>query len=109
MLLPLPHTIGDVIWRKILTRHPLAKLGREGLVSILTRMVIDQGTAGACGPIGVGKPLRADGRFQLAHTVDARDVVDRLMLNMWCTAWAPRGRTLGPPPPGAGEPVAVGR
>src|SRR5438067_9700417 len=73
MLLALPHTIGDVIWRKILTHHPLAKLGREGIVSILTRMVIDHGTAGASGPIGVGKPLRADGRFQLAHTVDARD------------------------------------
>jgi hypothetical protein len=109
MLLALPHTIGDVIWRKILTNHPLAKLGRQGIVSILTRMVIDHGVGGAPGPVGVGKPLRADGRFQLAHTVDAQDAVDRLMLNMWCTAWGPRGRTFGPPPPGAGEPIAVGR
>src|SRR5579859_289116 len=113
MLLALPHTIGDVIWRKILAHHPLAKSGREGIVSILTRMIIDcsVGSASECGagPIGVGKPLRADGRFQLAHTTDANETVDRLMLNMWCTAWAPRGRTFGPPPPGAGEPIAVGR
>jgi hypothetical protein len=105
MLLALPHSIGDVIWRKIIAHHPLAKLGREGIVSVLTRMVLEA----APGPIGVGKPLRADGRFQLAHTVDARGDVDRLMLNMWCTAQAPRGRTFGPPPPGAGEPIAVGR
>jgi hypothetical protein len=28
---------------------------------------------------------------------------------MWTTARAPRGRTHGPPPEGAGEPIAVGR
>src|SRR5207302_4862207 len=43
------------------------------------------------------------------HTVDANGDVNRLLFNMWCTAWGPRGRTFGPPPPGAGEPVAVGR
>jgi len=105
MLLALPHTIGDVIWRKILAHHPLGKLVHSGIVGILTRFVIEGGQ----GPVGVGKPLHADGRFQLAHTVDGRGQVDRLILNMWTSAWAPRGRTHGPPPPGAGEPISVGR
>jgi len=105
MIGALPHTIGDVIWRKVLLHHPLAKLGRQGIVSILTRMVLESHG----GPISVGKPLHADGRFQLAHTLDNEGQVDRVLLNMWSTAWAPRGRTFGPPPPGAGEPIAVGR
>jgi hypothetical protein len=112
MLLALPHTIGDVIWRKVISKpaphHPLAKLGHQGIVSVLTRMVIDHG-GGTGGPIGVGRPLQADGRFQLAHTVNAAGNVDRVMLNMWATAHAPRGRTFGPPPPSVGEPVLVGR
>src|SRR5262245_48183320 len=77
MVLALPHTIGDVVWRKILAQHPLAKLGRQGIFSILTRMVVESGA----GPIGAGKPLRAEGRFQTVHTVDARGEVDRLLLN----------------------------
>jgi hypothetical protein len=105
MLLALPHTIGDVIWRKTLTHHPLGKLVHTGVVGILTRFIIEGGQ----GPVGVAKPLRAEGRFQLAHTVDARGEVDRLVLNMWTSAWAPRGRTHGPPPPGADEPIPVGR
>jgi hypothetical protein len=105
MLLALPHTIGDVIWRKILLHHPLAKLGHNGIVPILTRFVIEGGQ----GPVGVGKPLHAQGRFQLARTENAQGGVDRLVLNMWTTAWAPRGRTHGPPPAAAGKPIPVGR
>jgi hypothetical protein len=105
MLLALPHTIGDVIWRKILAHHPLGKMQFGGIVPILTRFVLEGGS----GPVGVGRPLHAEGRFQLAHTVDAAGAADRILLNMWTRASAPRGRTHGPPPEGAGEPVYVGR
>jgi hypothetical protein len=104
MIAALPHTVGDVVWRKILVHHPLAKLGRQGIVSILTRMVVEsQG-----GPISM-RPLHAEGRFELAHTVGNNGEVDRILLNMWTAAWAPRGKVFGPPPPGSGEAIPVGR
>jgi hypothetical protein len=105
MLLALPHTIGDIIWRKILNHHPSTKIAHSGVVPILTRFVLE----GGGGPVSVGKPMHGRGCFQMAHTADAAGEVDRLLLNMWTSASAPRGRTYGPPPEGAGESIFVGR
>jgi hypothetical protein len=90
MVQALPHTIGDVIWRKILFRHPLLKLG-QGIAPIVTRLVIE--ISGVS--IRPGRPLRADGRVQMAHTVDGAGQVDRLLLNMWTAATAPDGTPVG--------------
>jgi hypothetical protein len=108
MLLALPHTIGDVIWRKIIAQDPQkwpSELHKAGIVGVLTRFVIEGGE----GPIPIGRPLHARGCFQFSHTVDTDGKLDRILLNMWTDATGPRGRTHGPQPEGAGEPVFVGR
>src|SRR5688500_16212323 len=64
MLLAMPQAIGEV-WRRVLDDRGVAVALRDaGIVPILTRLTID----GAGGPISVRKRLRAEGRFQLAHT-----------------------------------------
>jgi hypothetical protein len=105
MVLALPHTIGDVIWRKLLMHHPAASAPQKGIVPILTRFVIE----GGAGPVSVRRPLDASGAYQFSHTVDASGAVDRILINMWTSLTAPAARTNGPPPPNAGEPLAVGR
>jgi hypothetical protein len=102
MLLALPHAIGDVVWRKLLVHHPVARLSRTGVIPILTRFLVE----GGGGPVAVGHAIKSTGRFQLAQ---ADGDAGHLMLNMWCAMTAPRGRTYGPPPEHAGEPIAVGR
>jgi hypothetical protein len=105
MLLALPHAIGDVIWRKVLVKHPISRLSHSGIIPILSRFVIEGGE----GPISVRHPLDAVGRYQLSHTVGDDGQVRHLMLNMWAKMSGPIGRTQGPPPPRAGEIVPVGR
>ena len=105
MLLALPHTIGDVIWRKLLMHHPAASAREHGILPILTRFVIE----GGAGPISVRRPLDVAGAYQFGHTVSADGAVDRILLDMWASSTAPAARTNGPPPANAGEPLRVGR
>jgi hypothetical protein len=105
MLLALPHSIGDVVWQRLLAHHPLISLGRSGVIPILTRFVIEGGD----GPLGVRGPLSATGSFQLAHSTDERGEVKHLHLNLWTRVTALRSRTYGPPPERAGEADFVGR
>ncbi len=105
MLLALPQSIGDVIWRKLLLHHPAAHDPNHGIIPILTRFVLE----GGGGPASVARPVSVAGRYQFAHTVGSDGAVDRILLNMWTTLTAPAARTNGPPPPNAGEPQAVGR
>jgi hypothetical protein len=101
----LPHALGDVIWRGLLVGHPLAATQRSGVIPILHRFVLES----SGGPVSVRNPLAAAGCFELAHTVDETGATERLLLNMWLRLSAPRGRTHGPPPDGAGEVIPVGR
>lgn len=105
MLLALPHSIGDVVWQRMLVHHPMQQLARGGVIPILTRFVIEGGD----GPLGVRGPLQATGCFQLAHSTDERGAVKHLHLNLWTRVTALRSRTYGPPPERAGEPDFVGR
>jgi hypothetical protein len=105
LLLGLPHAIGDIIWKQRLVHHGINRVAHAGVIPVLTRFVLEGGQ----GPIAVRWPLSGRGAYQLAHTVGADGEVDRVMLNMWVSLQAPRGRTNGPPPPGAGEPIPVGR
>jgi hypothetical protein len=105
MLLGLPHAIGDIIWKQLIVYHGINRAAHAGIIPVLTRFVLEGGQ----GPISVRWPLSGAGAYQLAHTVGADGTVDRLLLNMWVNLQAPRGRTNGPPPPGAGEPIPVGR
>jgi hypothetical protein len=115
-LLSLPHAIGEAVWRKLLIDHPISRvLSKAGVVPVLTRMILEGGTpdgdGGATdgGPISVRGPMTARGSYQLAHTVDDDGRPNRLLLRTFVTLEAPRARTYGPPPEGAGQPVVVGR
>jgi hypothetical protein len=105
VLLAIPYAIGGVFWMRLASTSDVARLTHAGVVPILTRLVIEGGS----GPISIRKPLDGEGRYQLAHGVDAGGAVERLYLNVWVSLSAPRGRTHGPPPDGAGETLAVGR
>ncbi|WP_437287941.1 hypothetical protein [Sorangium sp. So ce406] len=106
MLDALPHGLGPAIWGKLISGSPIeALMSAQGVIPILTRLIIEGGE----GPIAAREPLQLRGRYQLAHTEDAAAEVNRLILAMWLSASARRSRTYGPPPPGAGEQIQVGR
>ncbi|KYF84822.1 hypothetical protein BE18_06705, partial [Sorangium cellulosum] len=111
MLDALPHGLGPAIWVKLLRASPVeALMTTQGIIPILTRLIIEGGD----GPVAAREPLALKGSYQLARTEDAASEVNRLILAMWLSAmWlsasARRSRTYGPPPPGAGEPIQVGR
>ncbi len=106
MLDALPHGLGPAVWVKLMRASPIeALMTTQGIIPILTRLIIEGGD----GPIAAREPLQLEGRYQLARTEDAASEVNRLILAMWLSATARRSRTYGPPPPGAGEPIQVGR
>ena len=105
-LLGMPHTLGRVVWREILARHALGTVReRSGAISILTRLILD----GDDEPIVINRPVEVIGAWQLAHARTTAGDVDRIFLNLWSELRGQRGRGFGPPPPGAGEEVRVGR
>ncbi len=99
--------VGQVVWRKLISPHPITHMARtHGIIPILTRLVL----VGTEETVSIARPLDAGGSYQLAHTRDAGGEVDRLLLNMWVELRGVRGRTYAPGPvDGAGEPVTVGR
>ena len=106
VLMGLPHSFGLAVWQALLSEHPMTRpLARMGIVPILTKLVMEGGE----GPISVRKPVEIHGRYQLAHTADEAGRPSRILLRMWTRFYAPRSRTVGPPPPGAGERILVGR
>jgi hypothetical protein len=104
-LLALPQTIGAIVWQHALRPSAIVAAQHSGIVPILTRFVME----GGGGPVSVRKPLDAEGRYALFHTVSDKGEVNRLILNIWIDVAAPLGRTHGPPPARAGELVRVGR
>jgi hypothetical protein len=105
-LLGMPHTIGRVVWRQMLQRHGLGTTReKSGAITVLTRLVLE----GDDEPIAINKPIHVVGAWQLAHARAPSGEMDRLFLNMWSELRGPRARPVGPPPPGAGEEVRVGR
>jgi hypothetical protein len=106
LLTSLPHFMGLAVFQGLLVKHALSRhSAHAGVYPILSRLVIEAGA----GPVSVGRPVTAEGAFGLAHTVDGDGAVNRLVLNMWAHMTAPAGKTNGPPPPNAGEPLAIGR
>lgn len=107
-LTALPFSLG-VVWREITQRGSRSGLGHElrdaGVVPLLSRLCI----SGGPGAVSVMEPLHARGRLELAHAVGPTGEVDKILLLMWTTVTGRRGRTHGPPPDGAGDPVEVGR
>jgi hypothetical protein len=110
MLEAMPPALGEAVWRSSLARAAAAKLSREqGIVPILSRMIVVRSPDGGEAPISVNHSVEAQGLWQLAHTVDERGAVDRLILNLWVDLHGTIARTYGPRPERAGERVVVGR
>ncbi|HVY44774.1 MAG TPA: hypothetical protein VHB21_02800, partial [Minicystis sp.] len=99
--------LGEVLWSGALAmRRDIGRaLAREGILPILSRLVMETGE----GPIAVRGALDGEGAFQLAHAASPSGEVERIVLNLWVELAGKRGRTHGPPPPGAGERISVGR
>jgi hypothetical protein len=127
----MPQAIGEAVWRASIARHNAAAHLRErGVLPILTRLVCVGGAHdphararespndGARadhglpdGPLDVNAEVESHGRWALARSGDADDAGNptRLYLNTWAQVEAPRGRTHGPPPEGAGRTQTVAR
>ena len=102
---PISHAIGASVWRSLLAGHPLAQqLATDGILPILSRLTIESGG----GPVDVRSVARCNGAMEMVRCLGDDGRV-RLRMDMWAEASAPRGRTHGPAPEGAGEPVAIGR
>jgi hypothetical protein len=106
VLTALPQFLGLLVFQQIFARDQAARsLARSGIFPIMSRMIIE----GGHGPVSVSRRVDGSGGFALAHTVDDSGAPNRLLLEMWAAMTAPRARTHGPPPPGAGEAIGVGR
>ena len=106
LLEALPHTLGEVAWRPLLTQQAEHRaLLQHGIVPILTRLVIDAGDE----PVPVTRALEARGAFDLAHATDDAGAVERLLLDLWAEVHGARGRTHQPAGEGDGARVLVGR
>lgn len=102
----LPQAIGAVVWRNRLAHHEGSRgLLKQGIVPILTRLVIDAGDE----PIPVTHPVEASGGFDLAHEANDSGDVERLFLDIYVDVQGKRGRTHLPPGEGDGVDVSVGR
>jgi hypothetical protein len=102
----MPHALGEVFWRPASQRVSFGAILRgKGILPILSRLV----TEGGEGPIGVHDPLDGDGRWLLVGVDDDRSEPRQLRIDVWVDLAGKRGRVHGPPPPGAGERIPVGR
>ena len=97
--------LGASVWAKLLSDPAGAPMRERGEIPILSRLVVAAGE----GPISVAVPLAIEGRYRFAHVRQPSGEVDRILVEMWASARAPRGTTQGPTPaPDAGI-VTAGR
>lgn len=102
----MPHAIGMVCFRELWQDHEINVQTRPlGILPILSRLVLE--TTG--GPISVRNAVEVDGQVHVAHTRDAQDQINRVVLQMNADLFGPRAHTHDPQPKGAGERVHVGR
>ncbi len=99
-----PTALGE-IWRRLEGDQRAALGSEEGVLPILSRLVVESGE----GPISVFPPCEVRGAYHVAHTVDDGGSVDKLILGMWASIGAGIGRTQGEPPADAGRAVVAAR
>lgn len=106
ILTALPNFMGLAVFQGLIVRSEAPRVNAHaGIIPILTRLTIEGGD----GPVSVRKPVTVAGAYELAHTVDEKGEVNRLLMNTYATLTAPIGRTNPPAPPNAGAPIGVGR
>lgn len=89
------------VWDTLDADDRLASFRERGVLPILRRIVM----LGEPGPFSASVDLEYSGTWRLAREAGG----ERLFLNMWLDARAPRASTHGPTPPKDAERVLVGR
>jgi len=97
--------LGPAIWSVLRDHASTEAMQADGVIPLLYRLVIESEE----GPVSINSRIQGKGSFELAHTAREDGSIDRLVLNMWCSAYGDAGRTYGPPPPNAGETIRLGR
>jgi hypothetical protein len=100
--------LGRVGFEKLWTRHPLYDTRRQGILPIMSRMVLEAEAV----PVSFSAPVEGRGRIELAHERAADGSVRALFMNSYGELWGPRSsRGSGAPPPiaAAREQVLIGR
>lgn len=89
------------VWSSLGDAERLDTFRLQGILPILRRIVI----VGEPGPFSANVSIRYSGTWRLAR----EDGGDRIFLNMWLDALAPRASTFGPTPGPDAERILVGR
>jgi hypothetical protein len=101
----LPMVLARVCMEKIWAKHPLFETRKQGIVPILSRIVIESE------PIAVsfGSPLEGRGHVEIAHERDAGGHVSALFLNSHADIFAVPSRRNPAVDPTSRQPVRIGR
>lgn len=97
--------VGVSVWEKLMANPAAQGMWSRGEIPILTRLVLASGE----GPVSVGAPVTIRGAHRFSHVRLDSGEVDRILLEMWASARAPRGHTHGPVPGPEAEIVTAGR
>jgi len=101
----LPMVLAKVCMEKLWAHHPLVVTRKQGIVPILSRLVIESE------PIAVsfGAPLEGRGRIELAKEHARDGAVSALFMNSYADVWAIPSRRNKGVDPNAREHVRIGR
>src|ERR1700759_3560591 len=84
-LTTLPNVLGRACFDQLWTRHPLFETRKQGIVPILSRLVLESEPIA----VSLSAPLEGRGRLEIAHERDASDgAVSALFLNPYGELWA---------------------
>ena len=101
--------LGRVGFELLWTRHPLYDTRLQGIIPIMSRMVLEAEPV----PVSFSAPVEGRGRIELAHEPAADGGVHALFMNSYGELWGPRSRRSGGARPaqlnGEREHVLIGR
>jgi hypothetical protein len=80
--------LGRVGFELLWTRHPLYDTRLQGIVPILSRMVLEAEPV----PVSFSAPVEGRGRIELAHEAAADGGVQALFMNSFGELWGPRSQ-----------------
>jgi hypothetical protein len=103
-VMALPHTV-SVMWRRCVDELPVMELQSQGVVPILSHLWAEATEA----PIELSKPTRCTGAAILAHTLNDKGEVDRILLDIEMKVFGISGRFFGAQPTNTGSEVCVGK
>lgn len=97
--------LGASVWQHLLVDEASRQMRESGEIPILSRLLLGAGE----GPISVAAPLEIEGSYRLSHGCLPSGEVERIYVEMWAEARAPRGHTFGPTPEPGTDMITCGR